>query len=99
MPCEKAERVQAHQEMQNWIKNSAGVVGGSQISGFGSNQEEPEAGGDPRLEYLLLCGVHAGVPKKESGCDPVASKSLKPQRSMTESELELFDRIIGGLTR
>src|SRR5438128_11088486 len=44
MPCEKTDRVQAHQEVQDWIQNSAGVIGGSQIGGFAGDQEEPEAG-------------------------------------------------------
>jgi hypothetical protein len=102
MPSKKADWVQAHQEMQNRIENSAGVVGGSQIGGFASDQEEPEAGGDPGLQYLLLGGVHAGVPQEESGRNPVASKSVKPRRARgftTGSELELFDGIVGGLAR
>ena len=95
MPDEETDRVQAHQEVQDWIKNSAGVVGGSQIGGFASDQEQPEAGGDPGLQYLLLRRVHARVPQKESGCDPVSSKSVKPQRARTKgSELELFDGIV-----
>ncbi len=100
MPCKKADRIQAHQEMQDWIQNSAGVIAGSQIGGFAGDQEEPEAGGDPGLQYLLLRGVHAGVPQKESGCNPVSSKSVKPQRARRctkESELELFDGIVWRL--
>jgi len=102
MPCEKTDWIQAHQEMQNRIKNSAGVVGGSQIGGFASDQEEPQAGGNPGFQYLLLRGVHAGAPKKESGCDPAPSKSLKPRmarRSTKASELELFDGIVWRLAR
>jgi hypothetical protein len=78
MPCEKTDWIQAHQEVQDWIKNSAGVVGGSQVGGFASDQKEPEAGGDPGFQYLLLRGVHAGVPQEESGRNPVSSKSVKP---------------------
>jgi hypothetical protein len=102
MPCKKADWIQAHQEMQNRIENSAGVVGGSEICRFASDQEEPEAGGNPGLQYLLLRGVHAGVPQEESGRNPVASKSVKSRRargSTTGSELELFDGIVGGLAR
>src|SRR5437899_6510522 len=100
MPDEETDRVQAHQEMQNRIKNSAGVIGGSQIGGFASDQEQPEAGGDPGLQYLLLRRVHARVPQKESGCDPVSSKSVKPQRARKKgSELELFDGIVWRLAR
>ena len=95
MPDEETHRVQAHQEVQDWIKNSAGVVGGSEICRFASDQEEPEAGGDPGFQYLLLRGVHARVPQEESGRNPVASKSVKPQRARKKgSELELFDGIV-----
>ena len=100
MPCEKTDWIQAHQEMQNGIKNSAGVVGGSQIGGFASDQEEPQAGGNPGLQYLLLRGVHAGAPKKESGRNLVTSKSVKSRRAQaftTGRELELFDGIVWRL--
>ena len=98
MPDEETDRVQAHQEVQDWIKNSAGVVGGSQIGGFASDQEQPEAGGDPGLQYLLLRRVHACVPQKEAGCDPVSLKSVKPQRARKKgNELELFDGIVWRL--
>ena len=98
MPGEKTDRVQAHQEMQNRIKNSAGVVGGSQLRGFANNQPEPKAGGDPGLQYLLLRGVHAEVPQEESGCNPLGSQSVKPQIAREKGgELELFDGIVWRL--
>jgi len=97
MPCEKTDRVQAHQEVQDWIQNSAGVIGGSQIGGFAGDQEEPEAGGDPGLQYLLLRGVHAGVPTSGAWREPAPLKTKEPQtarRSTKGGELELFDGIV-----
>lgn len=102
MPDQKSGRVQTHQEMQNRIENSACVIGGRQIGGFTGDQEEPEAGGDPGLQYLLFPGIHAAAPQKESGRNPVVSKSVKPRRARgftTGSELDLFDGIVGSLAR
>src|SRR5437762_11373840 len=102
MPCEKTDRVQAHQEVQDWIQNSAGVIGGSQIGGFAGDQEEPEAGGDPGLQYLLLRGVHAGVPTSGAWREPAPLKTKEPQtarRSTKGGELELFDGIVWSLDR
>src|SRR5438128_7749750 len=102
MPCEKTDRVQAHQEVQDWIQNSAGVIGGSQIGGFAGDQEEPEAGGDPGLQYLLLRGVHAGVPTSGAWREPAPLKTKEPQtarRSTKGSGLELFDGIVWRLAR
>src|SRR5207249_9297222 len=101
MPCEKTDRVQAHQEVQDWIQNSAGVVGGSQIGGFAGDQEQPETGGDPGLQYLLLCGVQAGEPGMEYCSDPpLLSERVNPRRARRytkRSELVLFDGIVRRL--
>ena len=88
--------------MQDWIQNSAGVIGGSQIGGFAGDQEEPEAGGDPGLQYLLLRGVHAGVPTSGAWREPAPLKTKEPQaarRSTNGSELELFDGIVWSFAR
>jgi len=101
MPDQKSGRVHAHQEMQNRIKKSAGVVGGSQIGGFAGDQEQPETGGDPGLQYLLLCGVQAGEPGMEYCSDPpLLSERVNPRRARRytkRSELVLFHGIVRRL--
>src|SRR5438552_15508802 len=86
MPCEKTDRVQAHQEVEDWIQNSAGVIGGSQIGGFAGDQEEPEAGGDPGLQYLRMRGVQAGVPTSGAWCGSAPVTTNEPQNALRSTK-------------
>jgi hypothetical protein len=93
--------VQAEQEMQDGVENPAGVVGGEQGAGFNSNDDQPEGGGDPCFQNIVLCGTQAGKPRPgfagPDSREPALSLPkgrLSPQKQDSRT---LLNRIVRGL--
>jgi len=59
VPVFKSLPVHAEEKMQQWIKNSAGVMGREQSTGLNGNDNEPQNRGDPRLQYMMRVAVQA----------------------------------------
>jgi len=57
MPGLEVGRVDAEEEMKNWIQDMAGVLSGEVGRGFDSNDDQPEDSGDPCLEKVLPVGA------------------------------------------
>jgi hypothetical protein len=57
VPVSKVRPVQAEEEMQQRIKNPAGVVGREHGRGFDRNDDQPENSGDPRFQNLMSIGA------------------------------------------
>jgi hypothetical protein len=57
VPVFKVLPVQAEEEMQHGIENAASVMGRKQCAGFDGNDDQPENGGDPRLENFMSIGA------------------------------------------
>src|SRR5580692_912707 len=81
--------------MQQRIENPAGVVGGEQGAEFDGDDDQPEDGGDPGLEYFVSIGPQAREPCP--GCAvPDSRGRLSPQRRSPAGH-RLLDTIVGGL--
>ena len=80
--------VYAEEEMKNRVQDVAGVLAGEVGRGFNTNNDQPENGGDPRFNKVLLVGAQD---RRESYSPPFA-KSAKDRAH----GIRLFDGIVGG---
>ena len=57
VPWLEVSRVDAKEEMKNWVQDVAGVLSGKVRSRFNGDNDQPEDGGDPCLKKVLPGGV------------------------------------------
>src|SRR5207248_3351102 len=57
MPGFEMGLVYAEEEMKNRVQDVAGVLAGEVGRGFNTNNDQPENGGDPRFNEVLLGGA------------------------------------------
>ena len=98
VPRLKCCPIHAEEEMQNGVKNAAGVVGGEQRCGFNRDDDEPQDRGDPGLENAVAIGVQAGDVPEEFEF-PLLAKDARSGAPIffLDPRIGLFDAIVGRL--